>query len=240
MGDGRPIALGRLLRSGRSRRSQDNALWHLSGRHQRPKRDEQLARQSLPLRRQGATTIVLRVVPRRSAVCMRYHCASALFFWNIRKRHANWIMPRGPLAHGLVPWGTRALPAPCSCQGQAWPAPSLAVARHSHPANRSGRPPVRPLAGPRTGSAIEDATQHVRREAIGKGLRALPVVDAQEGSACPGAGRGRHAQIDQAQFGVDEVEVVVQAFAGYPAARRCDASVCRARACRCCRLPSPR
>ena len=44
MGDGRPIALGRLLRSGRSRRSQDNALWHLSGRHQRPKRDEQLAR----------------------------------------------------------------------------------------------------------------------------------------------------------------------------------------------------
>jgi hypothetical protein len=47
------------------------------------------------------------------------------------------------------------------------------------------------LAGPRTGSAIEDATQHVGREAIGKGLRALPVVDAQEGSACPGEGRGR-------------------------------------------------
>jgi hypothetical protein len=35
------------------------------------------------------------------------------------------------------------------------------------------------------GVAIEDATQHVGREAIGKGLRALPVVDAQEGSACP-------------------------------------------------------
>ena len=52
-------------------------------------------------------------------------------------------------------------------------------------------PRVRPLAGPRTGSAIEDATQHVGREAIGKGLRALPVVDAQEGSACPGEGRGR-------------------------------------------------
>ena len=31
------------------------------------------------------------------------------------------------------------------------------------------------------GVAIEDATQHVGREAIGKGLRALPVVDAQEG-----------------------------------------------------------
>ena len=65
-----PIALGRLLRSGRShRRSQDNALWHLSGRHQLPKRDEQLARQSLPLRRQGAVLakagiMVLRVVPR--------------------------------------------------------------------------------------------------------------------------------------------------------------------------------
>ena len=31
------------------------------------------------------------------------------------------------------------------------------------------------------GVPIEDATQHVGREAIGKGLRALPVVDAQEG-----------------------------------------------------------
>src|SRR6201997_968092 len=31
------------------------------------------------------------------------------------------------------------------------------------------------------GVAIEDATQYVGREAIGKGLRALPVVDAQEG-----------------------------------------------------------
>ena len=32
--------------------------------------------------------------------------------------------------------------------------------------------------------------------------------------ACPGAGRGRHAQIDQAQLGVHEVEVVMEAFAG--------------------------
>jgi hypothetical protein len=36
---------------------------------------------------------------------------------NSRKRQASWIMPRGPSAHGLDPWGTRALPAlarPCS------------------------------------------------------------------------------------------------------------------------------
>jgi hypothetical protein len=31
------------------------------------------------------------------------------------------------------------------------------------------------------GVPIEDATQHVGREGIGRGLRALPVVDAQEG-----------------------------------------------------------
>ena len=31
------------------------------------------------------------------------------------------------------------------------------------------------------GVPIEDAMQHVGREAIGKGVRALPVVDAQEG-----------------------------------------------------------
>ena len=88
------------------------------------------------------------------------------------------------------------------------------------------------------GVPIEDATQHVGREAIGKGLCAPPVVDAQEGvvgkgETDPGGGElagqpampvaieleaertpCRHAQIDQAQFGVDEVEVVVQAFAG--------------------------
>ena len=88
------------------------------------------------------------------------------------------------------------------------------------------------------GVPIEDAMQHVGREAIGKGVCALPVVDAQEGvvgkgETDPGGGElagqpampvaieleaertpRRHAQIDQAQFGVDEVEVVVQAFAG--------------------------
>ena len=95
----------------------------------------------------GGTAVIgcLHAVP--PAFAGAGYCARARFFWNIRKRHANWIMPRGPLAHGLVPWGTRALPAPCSCQGQAWPAPSLAVARRSHPANRSGRPP-----GPAPGS----------------------------------------------------------------------------------------
>src|SRR3954465_11721732 len=48
-----------------------------------------------------ATIRVLRVPPRASAVRARYHCASALSFWNRRKRHANWIIPRR----------TRALPA---------------------------------------------------------------------------------------------------------------------------------
>ncbi len=43
------------------------------------------------------------------------------------------------------------------------------------------------------GVPIEDATQHVGREAIGKGLRALPIVDAQEsvvgqGETDPGGG----------------------------------------------------
>ncbi len=88
------------------------------------------------------------------------------------------------------------------------------------------------------GVAIEDATQHVGREAIGQGLSALPVVDAQEGvigkgETDPGGGElagqpampvtieleaewtpCRHAQIDQAQLGVDEVEVIMQTFAG--------------------------
>ena len=56
--------------------SQHNALRNLAGGHQAPQAchwprtggDEQLARQSLPLRRQGATIIVLRVPGRRSAV----------------------------------------------------------------------------------------------------------------------------------------------------------------------------
>src|SRR6478672_10528452 len=48
-----------------------------------------------------ATIMVLRVPPRASAVRARYHCASALSFWNSRKRQASWIIPRR----------TRALPA---------------------------------------------------------------------------------------------------------------------------------
>ena len=87
------------------------------------------------------------------------------------------------------------------------------------------------------GIVIEDAMQVVGREGVGEGLRALPVVDAQKGIVGKGetdaggselAGQpampiaielqterapGRHAQIDQAQLGVDEVEVVMQAFA---------------------------
>ena len=50
-------------------------------------------------------------------------------------------MPRGPSAHGLDPWGTRALPAPCSRQGQAWRALVRAGARRSHPASLLSRPP---------------------------------------------------------------------------------------------------
>src|SRR3954467_14433978 len=49
----------------------------------------------------SATIRVLRVPPRASAVRARYHCASALSFWNRRKRQASWIIPRR----------TRALPA---------------------------------------------------------------------------------------------------------------------------------
>src|SRR6266403_39942 len=80
--------------------------------------------------------------------------------------------------------------------------------------------------------------QVVGREAIGQGLRALPVGDPQEGvvgkgEADPGGSEAagqptvpvaieleaewtpsRHPQIDQAQLGVHEVEVVMQAFAG--------------------------
>src|SRR5207248_147529 len=79
---------------------------------------------------------------------------------------------------------------------------------------------------------VEDAMQVVGREGVGEGLRALPVVDAQKGvvgkdETDAGGGElagqpampiaielqterapGRHAQIDQAQLGVDEVEVV--------------------------------
>jgi hypothetical protein len=55
-------------------------------------------------------------VPRAFAVRCRYHSARALSFWNIRKRHASWIIPRG----------TRALPAPSSgCVRKLLPFPLL-------------------------------------------------------------------------------------------------------------------
>ena len=49
----------------------------------------------------SATIIVVLRAPLGPSVRVRYHCASALSFWNIRKRHANWMSPRR----------TRALPA---------------------------------------------------------------------------------------------------------------------------------
>jgi hypothetical protein len=51
--------------------------------------------------RASATIMVLRVLPRPSAVRSLNHWARALSFWNLRKRQANWIMPHR----------TRALPA---------------------------------------------------------------------------------------------------------------------------------
>src|SRR5215471_5308746 len=51
--------------------------------------------------RASATIIVVLRAPLGPSVRVRYHRASALSFWNIRKRHANWISPRR----------TRALPA---------------------------------------------------------------------------------------------------------------------------------
>ena len=49
----------------------------------------------------NATIMVLRVLPRASAVRSRYHRASALSSWKSRKRQASCTMP----------WRTRALPA---------------------------------------------------------------------------------------------------------------------------------
>lgn len=39
--------------------------------------------------RANATIMVLRMAPRASFVATRYHCASALSFWNLRKRQAS-------------------------------------------------------------------------------------------------------------------------------------------------------
>ena len=87
------------------------------------------------------------------------------------------------------------------------------------------------------GIAIEDVMELIGREAIRKGLCARPIIDVQEGvvgegETDPGGGQlagqpamavaielqaertpGRHAQIDQAQLRVHEVEVVMQTFA---------------------------
>ena len=54
--------------------------------------------------RASATIIVLRVLVRLSVVRAANHRARALFFWNLRKRQANWIMLHR----------TRALPARAS------------------------------------------------------------------------------------------------------------------------------
>src|SRR5258708_30459137 len=51
--------------------------------------------------RASATIIVGLRAPLGPSVRVRYQRVSALSFWNIRKRHANWISPRR----------TRALPA---------------------------------------------------------------------------------------------------------------------------------
>ena len=60
--------------------TEDDALRHDAISHEVPQGDEQLARR--------ATIIFLR---RRCAfsVRTRNHLASALSFWNLRKRHAN-------------------------------------------------------------------------------------------------------------------------------------------------------
>ena len=61
--------------------------------------------------RAKATIMVLRA-PRAFSVRARNHRAKALSFWNMRNRHANWIMPRrtralperaSPFSRRLVP-----------------------------------------------------------------------------------------------------------------------------------------
>src|SRR5260221_4882644 len=59
-----------------------------------PQRYQQLARQSLPLRRQGATIIVFRVRSGACSVRALYHCDSALSFWNMSQRQASCSIPR--------------------------------------------------------------------------------------------------------------------------------------------------
>src|SRR5262252_10569319 len=59
--------------------------------------------------RARATIMVLRV-PRAFSVRARNHCAKAQSFWNMRNRHANWIMPRR----------TRAFPERASLRPAVW------------------------------------------------------------------------------------------------------------------------
>src|SRR5260370_28538041 len=83
---GGSISVGGLLRAGGLRcRAQNDALRDFAGGHQLPQRDEQLARQSLPLRRQGAMIMVLRVAPRASAVRTPDPFAHPLAFLNLGK-----------------------------------------------------------------------------------------------------------------------------------------------------------
>src|SRR5882724_2050222 len=61
--------------------------------------------------RAKATIMVLRV-PRALSVRARNHCAKVLSFWNMRNRHANWIMPRRTraLPERVSPFSRRFLP----------------------------------------------------------------------------------------------------------------------------------
>jgi hypothetical protein len=61
--------------------------------------------------RAKATIMVLRV-PRALSVRPRNHCAKVLSFWNMRNRHANWIMPRRTraLPERVSPFSRRFLP----------------------------------------------------------------------------------------------------------------------------------
>jgi len=82
-------------------RTQDDALRDLAGRHQLPQRDQQLAREGDNHGLAGCAPGIGGARPIPPACAGAGYWASALSFWNIRKRQASWIMPRR----------TRALPA---------------------------------------------------------------------------------------------------------------------------------
>jgi len=106
---------GRLLYGvGSPNRTQDDTLRNLAGCHQLPKSDEQFSRQGDDHGLADGSAAVGRL----PSVPLRQRAS----FWNIRKRHANWIMPRR----------TRALPAlasPFSRRG----APRCRTNLHRHP-----------------------------------------------------------------------------------------------------------